>query len=233
VVGLLLSFDSCRWCKNTSAETGAIILAMAFHSVTYMRLPVLEATFGPWARSVAIQYDLFACTPLLFTVGVLLAMRFGSGSETKEKLFHGLLRIPPLWAALFGILLNVLNVPQIDSITGLLTLLERGVVPLMLFSLGLSLEWSPDRWRLLPSLVPVVAFRLLLIPALVLVLLNTLSVTGDMRTAIVMEAAMPSMVIGIVVCDRFNLDTSLYAAAVTVTTVLSLITLPLWHAWVS
>ena len=232
LVGMLLSFASCRFCKNKSAESGAIILAVAFPNATYMGLPVLEATFGPWARSIAIQYDLFACTPLLFTLGVFIAMRFGSGTETKEKLYHGLLRIPPLWAAVIAILLNVFEVPQIESIAGLLTLLERGVVPLMLFSLGLSLEWSRDRWRLLPSLIPVIGFRLLLIPALVLLLLNGLSVTGDVRTAIVMEAAMPSMVIGLVVCDRFNLDTSLYAAAVTVTTALSLITLPLWHAWV-
>jgi predicted permease len=105
-------------------------------------------------------------------------------------------------------------------------------VPLMLFSLGLSLEWGRDRWRLLPSLIPVVAFRLFLIPALVLLLLNGLHTSGDLRTAIVLEAAMPSMVIGIVICDRFNLDTSLYAAAVTVTTAMSLLTLPLWHAWV-
>jgi len=39
---------------------------------------------------------------------------------------------------------------------------------------------------------------------------------------------MPTMVLGLVICDRFKLDTSLYAEAVTVTTALSLITLPLW-----
>ena len=231
VTGLLLSVVSCRFCKNKAAESGAIILAIAFPNATYMGLPVLEATFGPWARSIAIQYDLFACTPLLFTLGILLAMRFGSGGESKANIYKGLLRIPPLWAALLAIFLNVLKVPQIESLSGLLTQLERGVVPLMLFSLGLSLEWSRDRWRLLPSLIPVMLFRLLLIPALVLLLLNALHVTGDMRTAIVMEAAMPSMVLGIVICDRFNLDTSLYAAAVTVTTAVSLLTLPLWHAW--
>lgn len=232
LAGMLLGFTTCRFCKNKRAETGAIILAVAFPNATYMGLPVLEATFGPWARSIAIQYDLFACTPLLFTVGMIMAMRMGTGAETNEKLFHGLLRIPPLWAAVFAVLLNLLDVPRPESLAGLLTLLERGVVPLMLFSLGLSLEWSRDRWRLLPSLIPVIGFRLLLIPALVLLFLNGLDVTGDVRTAIVMEAAMPSMVIGLVICDRFNLDTSLYAAAVTVTTALSLITLPLWHAWV-
>jgi hypothetical protein len=46
----------------------------------------------------------------------------------------------------------------------------------------------------------------------------------------ILEGAMPTMVLGLVICDRFKLDTSLYAEAVTVTTVLSLLTLPLWLA---
>ena len=40
---------------------------------------------------------------------------------------------------------------------------------------------------------------------------------------------MPSMVLGIVFCDRYLLDSALYAMTVTVTTALSLITLPFWH----
>jgi len=41
--------------------------------------------------------------------------------------------------------------------------------------------------------------------------------------------AMPCMVLGIVFCDRYQLDGSLYAMAVTVTTLLSLVTLPFWY----
>ncbi|NIQ12640.1 MAG: AEC family transporter, partial [Gammaproteobacteria bacterium] len=44
---------------------------------------------------------------------------------------------------------------------------------------------------------------------------------------------MPSMVIGIVICDHYKLDTGIYAAAVTVTTLLSLISLPLWFNWLT
>jgi len=39
------------------------------------------------------------------------------------------------------------------------------------------------------------------------------------------------MVLGLVICDQFNLDTALYAVTVTVTTALSLLTLPLWYGW--
>jgi len=229
--GFAFGFLSCRFCRNSSQEAGAVILAVAFPNTTYLGLPVLEATFGPWARSVAIQYDLFACTPLLFTAGVLMAARLGSAEGGHRSLAYGLLRIPAMWAAVLAVAFNGFAVPMPAVLEGLLSLLERGVVPLMLFSLGLSLEWRQSRWSLLPSLVPVVLLRLFVIPAFVLLVVTMLGLTGDLKAAVVMEAAMPSMVIGIVLCDRFKLDVGLYAAAVTVTTVLSLLTLPMWFGW--
>jgi len=229
--GFLLGFLTCRVCKNSRAEAGALILAIAFPNATYLGLPVLEATFGSWARGIAIQYDLFACTPLLFTVGVLFAARMGNSLETRASLVSGLLRIPPMWAAIVAMGLNLADVPMPTLVEGLLDLLGRGVVPLMLFSLGLSLEWSSSCWRLLPSLVPVVVISLFLVPLVVWAVASILGMQGEVLAAVVLEAAMPSMVLGIVLCDRFNLDSSLYAAAVTATTALSLITLPLWYDW--
>src|SRR3569833_820361 len=83
---------------TSKAKIGALILAAAFPNVTYLGLPVLEKTFGPWARSVAIQYDLFACTPLLLTLGILLAQTHGT-RDRPEPLLIDLFKVPPLWAA--------------------------------------------------------------------------------------------------------------------------------------
>jgi len=229
--GLLVGLLICRMCSNRRAETGAILLATAFPNATYLGLPALEATFGTWARSVAIQYDLFGCVPLLYTVGMLIGARFGEGHGIHPNLFGGLLRIPPLWAAVVAVLLNSLHAPIPEVVDGLLGLLQRGVVPLMLFSLGLSLEWKPSRIRYLTPIMPVIVLRLFVLPAFVFLVASTLGLTGELRAAVVLEAAMPSMVIGIVICDRFNLDVSLYATAVTVTTAISMITLPLWYQW--
>jgi predicted permease len=231
VAGLVLGYFLCRFCQSKRAETGAMLLAVAFPNATYLGLPVLEATFGSWARSIAIQYDLFACTPLLFTVGILTAARFGSGTAGGRRLFGELFRIPAVWAALVAIMLNLMDLTIPPVLDGLLSLLDRGVVPLMLFSLGLSLEWNRSRLRFLRPLIPVIILRLLVIPAVVTLVVTALGFTGEWRAAIVMEAAMPSMVIGIIICDRYDLDVSLYATAVTVTTVISLVTLPLWYRW--
>jgi predicted permease len=228
VVGLLLSVLSCRLCKSQSAQAGAIFLAATFPNATYLGLPVLEATFGPWARGVAIQYDLFACTPFLFTVGILVAARYGDASADKTGMAGRLIRIPALWAALVAVALNAARVPLPDIVDGFLGLLNRGVVPLMLFSIGLSLQWSRHQWRSMPSIIPVVVLRFVIVPLAVLAFARFIGLGGDLRAAVVMESAMPSMVLGIVLCDRFKLDVALYATAVTVTTAVSMIALPFW-----
>lgn len=228
VVGLVLSMASCRMCKSQLPQAGAILLAATFPNATYLGLPVLEASFGPWARSVAIQYDLFACTPFLFTVGILVASRYGDAGAAKTSMLGRLIKIPALWAAIVAVVLNMTNVSLPLLIDGFLSLLERGVVPLMLFSIGLSLQWSKSQWQLMPTVVPVILLRFLIIPVVVMYFSSAIGLSGELRAAVVIEAAMPSMVLGIVLCDRFKLDVSLYATAVTVTTALSIIVLPVW-----
>lgn len=228
--GMLLSWLACRACGMSRAVTGAAILAAAFPNATYLGLPVLEATLGPWARSIAVQYDLFACTPLLLTVGIMVAQAFGDRTEPGSAL-HRLVRVPPLWAAAIGIALNVSGWPLHAWLEDLLRLMASGVVPLMLLSLGMSLRWESLRSRSIRSIGPVLLIQLALMPALVWPLAAGLGLSGPVLTAVVLEAAMPSMVLGVVISDRYGLDTALYAATVTLSTLLSLITLPAWYAW--
>ena len=210
---------------------GALFLAAAYPNVTYLGLPVLEKTFGPWARSVAIQYDLFACTPLLLTVGILIARLYGDSNENGSP-FVALLKVPPLWAAVAAVILNLSDIPLPVGLEGFLQTLANGVVPLMLIALGMALSWETRQLQRLPLLMPVLTIQLMLMPLLGWGLAAILGLQGELRTAVVLEAAMPSMVLGVVLCDRYGLDTGLYATAVTASTVLSLLTLPLWFQWV-
>lgn len=217
--------------RPAGAALGALLIAAAFPNATYMGLPVLEATLGSWARSVAVQYDLFACTPLLLSVGVMLAYHFGSSSDKVSPL-RNLLQVPPFWAALAGVVLNLLELPIPEVLGGMLDMLAAGVVPLMLFSLGLGLRWDADWGAKLNLVLPVVVIQLLLMPLLIWAASDLVGLAGEVRTAVVLEAAMPSMVLGIVLCDRYRLDSSLYAMAVTLSTAISALTLPAWFAWV-
>ena len=207
---------------------GALLLAAAFPNATYLGLPVLEAVIGEQGRALAIQYDLLACTPLLLTLGITIAARFGASNE-RPRVLSQLLRVPPLWAAMAGVLLNIADLSQPQWIEKLLTLLGNGVVPLMLIALGLSLQWRSGWGEQIRQVIPVVMIRLLLIPLLATLSISIFDVQAATRLGVILEAAMPSMVLGIVLADRFALDSHIYAMTVTLSTALSLITLPLWH----
>lgn len=229
LVGLALAWSWCRVCRLERKAAGALILAAAFGNVSYLGLPVLEASLGPWARAVAVQYDLFGCTPLLFTVGILIAQRYGGGGQGDSPL-RTLIQSPPLWAAMLALVLNAAAVPLPTWLGDVLDRLAAGVAPLMLLVVGLSLVFTSNLRAQLPSLIPVTMIQLVLMPLLIWGQTNVLGVSGELQVALVLEAAMPSMVLGIVLSERYGLDTGRYAQAVTVTTLVSMVTLPLWFA---
>lgn len=221
MVGVLFKFEDRRM--------GAMVLAAAFPNVTYLGLPVLEQTFGGWARSVVIQMDLFATTPFLFTVGAMVARYYGEEDAEKAKSVWLFFNAPPFWAAAVAVVLNVNGVVAPVWLTGVLQKLSAAVVPLMIFSLGLALSWKAVSLRNIPYVIPVIVIKMVLMPLFAIVLVGYLSITAEYRAAAVLDLSMPSMLLGIVFCDRYRLDSGLYAMAVTVTTAISLIMLPFWH----
>ncbi len=230
LAALWLAGAGCRLCRVAAPTRGALMLAAAFPNVTYLGLPVLEATFGPWSRGVAIQYDLFACTPLLLTLGILIARKHGTVSTADSMgVGRALLQVPALWAAALAVIMNLANVPVPSMVESLLRLLGNAVPPLMLIALGLGLRWQGTDSRQLLRVVPVLVIQLLLMPLLVWGLALASGLDQRLLAPVVLEAAMPSMVLGMVICDRYGLDTAVYATAVTLSTALSMLSLPLWH----
>jgi len=229
LLGLVLAWSWCRMCRMERKTAGALLLAAAFGNVSYLGLPVLESSLGPWSRVVAVQYDLFGCTPLLFTVGILVAQRYGGNAPGHSPL-QPLLQSPPLWSALLALALNAAGVPLPAWLGEVLDRLAVGVAPLMLLVVGLSLQFTRDMPAQLPALLPVAAIQLVLMPLIIWAQTTLFGIGGGLQTALVLEAAMPSMILGIVLSERYGLDTGRYAQAVTVTTLFSMATLPMWFA---
>lgn len=216
------------------AMSGALILAAAFPNVTYLGLPILEHSLGPWARSIAIQYDLFACTPLFFTLAILIAQSYGKkNSRIRENQFIGLFKVPALWAAMLAIILSMAEIKMPNWIYEILNTFSSAVVPLMLFSLGLALSWNKWHWNKVNLILPVILIQLIVQPLLVWALADAAGFSGKKLLALVLEAGMPSMVLGLMLCDRYRLDAEIYALAVTSSTGFSLISLPIWYTLLS
>ncbi|MGX2029303.1 AEC family transporter [Methylocaldum gracile] len=227
--GIAITWLAARIVRLAPPRLGAAMLSIAFSNVTYMGLPVLEQTFGAWARTIVIQIDLFASMPLVFTLGILIARHYGTTNSENDSMLRSLLLNPPLWAAAVALGLNFAGVAQPAWMERFLMGLSAAVVPLMLISLGLGLRWNSWHSRNLPLASLVVASKMGAMPLFGLGLGLSLGFEGDTLTALVLEAAMPSMLLGVVYCDRYRLDTSFYALAVSLTTLFAMVSLPFWH----
>jgi predicted permease len=227
--GMLAIWSCGRLLRFQPPQMGAVLLAAAFPNVTYLGLPVLEQAFGHWARSVAIQIDLFAVAPVLFTAGIAAARHYGRNGGADSQPFWSFLTTPPFLAAMLAVALNLCRVPLPDGLAAVLQKLGAGVVPLMLIALGLALNWRTVTLRNLPHVAPALLIKMGLMPLFALWFSRYLTLDQAHKNALTLEMAMPCMVLGIVFCDRYRLDSALYAMSVTLSTLLSLVTLPFWY----
>jgi malate permease and related proteins len=228
VISLALLWGILGQFKLGNSQTGALMLAI-FPNVTFLGLPVLEKTFGEFGRSVVIQFDLFGFEPWLFTLGIATAQHYSASEEKNASIWLSLFKIPAIWAAVVAVICNFNHFAMPSVLNGILSTLAAAVVPLMLLSLGMGLAWESLHWRNFPKVLPVLVIKLAVMPLLALFVALRLDISGDFLTASILEMAMPSMMFGIVLCDRYQLDSGLYAMTVTVTTLLSLISIPLWY----
>jgi malate permease and related proteins len=216
-----------RFLKVNRSQKGALLIAATFPNSTYMGLPVTAQALGDWSQAIVLKYDLFACTPTVLTIGILIAHHFGE-SSTEVHPFRELAKVPPLWALVVALVLNITNTPQPSEVHNGLAILAGGVVPLMLIALGMSIRWDTVKLKHLPALLPVSVIALVIAPIVAYTTANALHLPSATLTTAVILAAMPTMIFGIVICERYQLDSGLYAAAIFLTTLLSIGTLTVW-----
>ncbi len=206
------------------AAVGVLLLSAAFGNVTYLGLPVITEILGSRFGYVAILYDLLASTPVLLTVGMLTAARYGSGAAVSlGASLTRVLKLPPLWGVALGIVSHGLPLPK--PVLDAAQMMGRAVIPVMIFTVGLALDFRDI--RRLPVAVPALAVKLLLAPVLVWLFARMAGLNGEVLRAVVIEGAMPVMVLSLVLADEFELDVPLAAACIAASTVASFFTLPI------
>lgn len=228
LISLVLYMALLRLKIITRAQVGALILASAFGNGMGVGLPTVSALLGAGQRDIPVIYDLLSAVPFVWIVGVMLSAHFGT-RVTGGRLGQELLRLPPFWAMAIALGLRFLGVSIPEPIMKTLHLLGGAAVPLLLLMVGMTLHVGRHmRWGLLFS---VVGLKVLLSAGLALGVGHLVGLSGATLVATVLTAAAPPVAVGVALCDRFKLDTELFGAAMTVTTVLYVVLAPWLVTW--
>lgn len=215
--------------RHLTRETrAAILLAGIFSNVMFMGLPTLGFLFGPAGEPYAAFADVLASTPVLWTFGVWVATRLGHDGGHGASLFSTVLKLPPVWGFVLGFAVNFAGI-EVEPLVKAARFMGMATVPIMLFTLGLSIPWG----RLRPTLPVASAVAVKLVVAPLGAWLAARALFGDLgeaQQAGVLEVTMPTMIMAASFADRFHLDVRAAALTAGLSSVGFLLTLPLWIA---
>ena len=131
---------------------------------------------------------------------------------------------PSIIAISLGVLTNIFQLPLGSLVPEILDYLSGAAIPLIMLSLGLSLEFKEVKeYFAAASFVSVI--RLVISPLIAIVFASLLGLSGVNFQVTVVQAGMPSGMLTMVLAIIYNLDIKITAACVFLSTALSMVSL--------
>ena len=234
--GIVLGIGTCwlfrrRVGLNTDPEQRTFALVAGLQNFAYVPFPLVLMLFAnhPDTPGVLFLHNL-GVDIAMWTLG-LITLGHATGPGEWRKLINA-----PLLAIVLSLLLNSCDgahwVPRPLSITA--SMLGACAFPLGILLTGAMMADQVRQLhpaRATGTLIWSAIFRLGVIPALMLGIARILPCSVEIKRVILVQAAMPAGIFPIVLSRLYGGDPATAVRIVAGTTILSLITIPLWIQW--
>ncbi|WP_428907986.1 AEC family transporter [Niallia sp. Krafla_26] len=212
--------------KADKTQMSAMLLGTIFPNSGNYGAPVAMFAFGTVGFQYAVIFMVIHAF-LINTVGIFIAS-YGSEKATsiKESLMR-VLKMPVLYGFLFGVLFQGFHIELPATIQDGIRLVGSASIPTVMLILGMQLaEIKPQKFEL-KYVNSVTIFRMLISPLLAVVLVSFMPVNDMIKNVFILLAAMPIAANTTLLAVQFNVKPDLTSFMTLVTTLISLITIPL------
>lgn len=200
---------------------GAVI-PVAIGNTAFLGFPMVLGVFGQTGLLRAIFYDMGTLIMFL-SLSVILMINFGG---TLKDVIKRILSFPVLWAVILGICFNMLNIPIGVIANNVIGYLAAAAIPIIMISLGLSLQFKGLKKNLKFAGLDVIV-KLLIAPIIAFILVTLVGLSNMEYIIAIIESAMPSGMLTLILAVNYKLDFNIAADCVIFTTIFSLITFPI------
>ncbi len=205
--------------KMPSGQEKALIATILFSNNGNLGLPFVSFALGEDGLKRAIIYTI-ASSILMY--GLAPAMLTGKGLGYGLKLT---LKLPLFWSIFVGFSLYFLDLKLPFKLDESIRQVGAAAIPIALLILGMEL--ANTKIKVGKAEIIAATLRLVISPAIAYIIGKMLSLeTLDLQVSIV-QSAMPTAVSTIVLVSKFGGDTAAVTRSIVLSTVLSLITLPI------
>jgi predicted permease len=235
MLGLELSCIALAWVASAMlrfprAQQGAIVFCAAFGSSTFLGYPIIAEMFPHQAEAMieAVLISEIGVGYTIFILGPVLAAYFGSKAGEGRSRWSASLaffRSPVFFALVLGMLWGTLALPGEDSawlapVFHVCKALGAALTPIAILAVGLMFRIPALKHIVLPLGI-VALVKLLLKPLAAGAAASVLGFPDLWREVLVLLAAMPPAVLGVVFLRRYGGDATLASALLLAATIVS------------
>jgi len=232
VASLGLAWLGGRALRLPRPQLGTVMLVAGFGSSSLLGYALISEVYGSdnQAISEAVIISEVGVGPALFTLGVMIALYYGStGGHSRAHMNEALkfFRSPIFISVVAGLLWSVLrlptNGPYLDPLFGAVQVLGSANSFVVAMTVGVLLQFH-GIGSLMGVALLVLTIKLILKPLIVWVPAVGLGVGDTQLQILVLEAAMPSALLTVVLASSYGCDAKLASKLAFATSLASCVT---------
>ncbi len=233
MVCLSLGWLIARAFRLDGPAVAPVILTAGFSSSSVLGVALISELFPENKQAVVdtVVISGLGMAPLVFTLGTMIAQYYGDSTSTRQERRRAALdyfRSPIFCALVAGFAFASLTDHDnsiIHSILDGLRVVSAGNTLLVLLAVGLLVQWH--NFRGVIALAGCVAFvNLIVMPLLILLPAHAMNLAHWEIEVLMLEGAMPAIMVPVVLCDAYGADGRLAAKLVLATLAASIFTIP-------
>lgn len=210
-----------------SALQGGFFLATLLGNTNFVGLAIAPYLVPETTFSLVICYSVSNNLLGSYGLGVWMASYFGQSSIETNGWTHlkRVLTVPSLWA--FGLGYTTRTIPFPNQIEWLLQNSLTVIIPSAILLIGIRLGkiQGAKSWTI--AFLPAV-LKVIIIPAMIGGIGLLLNLEKDILLVLVLMSGMPTALASLILAEEYELEQSVLAGSIVISSVLLLLMLPLW-----
>jgi len=221
---VLLILSRYIYIKASDRKKPLLIFTTSFSNCGFMGYPVLNSIFGEIGVFYASIFTM-VFTALVWTIGVSLF----TGKISMKEASKSILKNPSIWAVIIGIIIFVGQIKLPFAINSTVKSVGNMTTPISMIIIGSMLCGSNIKEMIGDfSLYYLSIVRLILVPIATYFTMNMFNIDSMLVAICTLLMAMPGAVVGPVIALSTGGDGKYGSQCVFITTLLSVITIPLF-----
>jgi len=195
----------------------------------FLVLSILQGTFGVAALqlgAIAIAF-LVPISNIVSVIVILMLGRLAGKTDMKRAILAEIARNPLLGAMLIGVLVNLLDIPVPEFVSQVAAFLGAGALPLLLLSIGASLQFSTIGGNVAPLALALLA-KLLIFPLALVAIGYGLGLDPLALAVLAAVGAAPTANSTYTLATELGGDARLMAQILSLQTLAAALSMPLW-----